>query len=294
MSPNPIFGSLTQLVLKLAITTPVLVALVAFSIRFARGGSGWPRVLNAWIIATAGSFVWVAFDLATARTGHAFLPRLPVPGFHFLAYAMSLASLGFGMAVGDLAAWSSKRLHASGVPLYEGATAIVLLGVVLAVAAPRYVRRPDATELLADARKLQSAFPEGLYAWARSSTAPDDVFLCTDAESLYVISPAGRKVVATNRYFSNPFVDWSRRDADRGAMFDALGRGDASSFARLASRYGVRFIVVPLGLNDELRRLSGMPKAAIPTLTPDAVAGLPGIARAWSDERYTVFRYGGD
>lgn len=293
ISPNPIFGSLTGLVSKLAFSTPILVGVVAFAVRLARKGAGLPRALDAWIIATAASFVWLAFDLAAARTGHALLPRLPVPGFHFVCYALALASLGFGLALGELAAWGAKRLHASKLPLSEGAIAIALLAAVLGAAAPRYLRRPDAAGQLEEARSLQLAFPSGLYAWTRSSTAPDDVFLCTDAESLYVVSPAGRKVVATNRYFSNPFVDWAQRDADRSAMFDALGRSDGPAFARLASRYGVRFIVVPNGLNDELRKLSGMSKAAIPNVTPDAVAGVPNAARAWSDDRYTVFRYGG-
>jgi hypothetical protein len=293
ISPNPIFGSLTGLVSKLVFSTPIVIALAAIAFRLAQRPSGFPRVLNAWILATAASFVWLAFDLAAARTGHALLPRLPVPGFHFVCYAIALASMGFGMALGAIAGWGATRLRASKRPLSEGAIAIALLGLVLGAAAPRYLRRPDAVEQLDEARSLQSAFPAGLYAWARRSTAPDDVFLCTDAESLYVVSPAGRKVVATNRYFSNPFVDWAQRDADRNAMFDALGRSDGPAFARLASTYRVRFIVVPNGLNDELRRLSGMSKAAIPNVTPDAVAVVPDATRAWSDDRYTVFRYGG-
>jgi hypothetical protein len=292
ISPNPIFGSFRELAMKLAVSTPSLVALGAVSVRLARGRFGWPRVAIAWIIATAGSLVWMGFELRAVRTGHAILPRLPIPGFHLVCYALALASLGFGMAVGDLAAWGARRFGAFGLEVREGTIAIVLLGVVLGVAAPRYVRRPDATAQLDEARSLQSAFPEGLYAWVRTATEPDDVFLCTDAESLYVVSPAGRKVVATNRYFSNPFVDWTQRDADRNAMFEALGRSDAASFDRLAARRGVRWIVVPNGLNDELRRLSGMSRAAVPTLTADAVAGVRNATRSWSDDRYTVFRYG--
>ena len=290
-SPNPIFGSLSTLVLKLAVSTPLLIAIAAIGIRLARNASGLPRVLVGWILATAGTFAWVAFDVRAVRTGYATLPRLPVPGFHFVCYALALASLGFGIAVGDLSAWAAARLQAMRRPVSEGTIATTLIGLTLAASLGPYLRRPDATELLREARTLQSAFPAGLYAWARGSTAPDDVFLCTDAEALFVISPAGRKVVATNRYFSNPFVDWVHRDADRNAMYDALARGDAAAFAPMASAYDVHWIVVPNGLNDDLRRLAGIPRAKVPTVSADAVAGLREATRAWGDERYTVFAY---
>lgn len=292
-SPNPIFGSLTGLAVKLALATPLLVAIVAFLVRAIRKSPASPRVLNAWLIATVASSVWVGLDLVAARTGFAFLPRLPVPGFHFVCYALALASLGFGIAVGDLATWGARRLPSSRIAVPRAALVVALLGVVLGTAAPRYLRRPDVTDLLDEARVLQSAIPAGLYAWVRSSTAPEDVFLCTDAESLFVISPAGRKVVATNRYFSNPFVDWAGRDKDRDAMFAALARGDLSALTPLASKYGVRWIVVANGMNDDLRRLAGVPKAKIPALTPEAVSDVPGITRAWSDERYAVFLFTG-
>ena len=290
-SPNPIFGSLSGLALKLVLGSPVLIAVAAFAVRLRRNPSGFPRVLTAWLIASAATLVWVAFDISAARTGSAMLPRLPVPGFHFVCYAFALVSLGFGIAVGDVASWAARRLRATRLAPSEAAIALTLVGVVLLAAAPRYLRRPDATVLLGEARALQAGIPAGLYAWVIASTAPSDVFLCTDAESLFVISPAGRKVVATNRYFSNPFVDWAHRDADRDAMLAALSRGDAASFAPMASAYGVHWIVVPNGLNDDLRRLSGIPRSEVPTLNADAVALLPNAARAWADDRYTVFAY---
>ncbi len=292
-SPNPIFGSLIDLAVKLALATPLVVALVAFSVRVVRRASALPRVLNAWLIATAATFIWVGLDLVAARTGFALGPRLPVPGFHFVFYALALASLGFGVAVGDLTAWGARRLASSRFAVPQAALVVALLGVVLGAAAPRYLRRPDVTDLRKEAHALQSAMPAGLYAWVRSSTAPEDVFLCTDAESLFVISPAGRKVVATNRYFSNPFVDWESRDKDRDAMFAALAGGDLSALTPLASKYGVRWIVVANGMNEDLRRLAGVSQAKVPPLTPATVPEMPGITRAWSDDRYAVFHYTG-
>jgi hypothetical protein len=292
-SPSPLFESLIELAARLVLGTPFAVALVAFAVRLRRGAPELPPVLRASLLAAAGGAVWVGFDVAAARTGVAALPRLPMPAFHFVFYALALAAMGFGFAVGDLAKWGARRLRAIGVSIPPSALAGALLAATLAAIAPAYLRRPDVTEVLEEARKLQAAVPAALYRWLRESTMPEDVVLSTDAESLFVIAPAGRKLVATNRYFSNPFIDWAARDRDRDAMFAALDRNDLADFARLAAPYGVRWIVVPNGLNDDLRRLAGVSRNHVPTLTPGRVPTMPAITRAWADDRYAVFRYDG-
>lgn len=292
-SPSPDFDSLVQLAMRLAFGSPLAVAVAAFAVRLFRNGSSLPRVLRAWLVAAVGAAVWVGFDVATTRTGVGLLPRLPMPGFHFIFYTLALAAIGFGIAVGDLANWGARRLAALGVTVPSAALAGALIVATLAVDAPAYLRRPDATEVLVEAHKLQAAMPVGLYRWLRASATPDDVFLSTDAESLFAIAPAGRKVVATNRYFSNPFVDWVGRDRDRDAMFAALARGDLAGFAPLAARYGVRWIVVANGLDEDLRRLAGVSRVHVPAIKPETMPATPAITRVWSDERYAVFRYTG-
>lgn len=59
-----------------------------------------------------------------------------------------------------------------------------------------------------------------------------------------VFATAGRKLVALDGFFSNPYVDLQVRRADRDAMFDLLASGESAQFLALASRYRVRYIVV--------------------------------------------------
>jgi hypothetical protein len=290
VSPNPIFGSFSALLITLLTATPLVVAAVAFGARSFRRPPGLPPVLQAWIVATGGLLAWTAVYVVARRAGWKGVPAMPVPGFHFVCYALALVSVGFGVAAGDLAAWGSRRLAAAGRVVPRSAIVVLIVAVVLVASAPRYVRRPDATALLDEARALQAAFPAGLYHWIRRATSPNDVFLCTDAESLFVVSPAGRKVVATNRYFSNPFVDWTTRDHDRDSMYAALARKDTGGFERLAGQYDVRYVVVPAGLSEELRRFAGIPRDRAPTLTPADVEGTASLERAFADERYSVYR----
>ena len=63
--------------------------------------------------------------------------------------------------------------------------------------------------------------------------------------------PAGRKVVAVDRLFSNPYVDWSERARDRDEMLRLLAQwtdGDEPRFSSLAVKYRVRYVAVPTDL----------------------------------------------
>ncbi len=289
-SPNPLFGSILLLLTTLLTRTPLVVAVLAFGWRLARRPASLPRALRAWIVVSLAFLTWTGGVIAARRAGTTWFPAPPVPVFHFLFSTMALVSVGCGIAVTDAASWASGRLARRGTAVAPPAIAAAILAVVLAAAAPSYLRRPDATEVLEEARALQAAMPADLYRWLRESARPDDVVLCTDAESLFVVVPAGRKVVATNRYFSNPFVDWEGRDRDRNSMMDALHAGDVAAYDALAARYGVRFIVVPDGLNDDLRRLAGISRSRVPALRPEDLESRPGFERIYRDPRYSVFR----
>ncbi len=289
-SPNPLFGSIRALSTALLIRTPIAVAVLAFGWRLARRPASVPRVLKAWIVVSVAFLAWVGGVVAARRSGAAWFPAPPVPLFHFLFSTMALVSIGFGIVVTDVASWVSARMERMGRAVAPEAIVAGALAVVLAVAAPFYLRRPDAAEVLDEARTIQEVMPGDLYRWMRESARPDDVVLCTDAESLFVVAPAGRKVVATNRYFSNPFVDWEARDRDRNAMMDALHAGNVRAYDALAARYDVRFIVVADGLNDDFRKLAGISLPRVPALIPADLEGRPGFERVYRDARYSVFR----
>lgn len=289
-SPNPLFGSIRVLLTALLTRTPLAVAVLAFGWRAVLRPASLPRVLRAWIVVSLALLTWVGGVVVARRAGSTWVPAPPVPGFHFLFSTTALVSVGFGVAVADAASWVSGRLARRGTALAPSAVVAALLAIILAAAARPYLRRPDATEVLDEARVLQAAMPADLFRWMRESARPDDVVLCNDAESLFVVVPAGRKVVATNRYFSNPFVDWEARDRDRNSMMDALHAADVAAYDALAVHYAVRFIVVPDGLNEDLRRLAGITRSRVPALRPGDLEGRPGFERVYRDPRYSVFR----
>jgi hypothetical protein len=177
------------------------------------------------------------------------LPSI-VPAFHFLYYFMALVSVGVGTAVCQVAAWVSERARPAGPGRWTArllsppALAAALTLAMCLAATPFYRVRAGRVATREEALALARTLPGAAYDWIRGHTRNRDVFLCDDYASLYVVNPTGRKVVATNRYFSSPFVDWRARDEDRRRMFEALDRGEREAFAALARRYDVGYVLL--------------------------------------------------
>src|SRR5207247_2258230 len=77
----------------------------------------------------------------------------------------------------------------------------------------------------------------------RRTTRASDVFLASHGAVLVLVGPAGRKTVAVQAEFSNPYVDYGSRAADRDAMFRDLEDGHVDDFRRTAATYGVTHVV---------------------------------------------------
>jgi len=195
-------------------------------------------LLAAWALAAAAFF---ALSLLREETGLG--PRL-VPRHHFLFYwrAAESALLGYGgasalLALGGRLGWPT---------LERFAPFALVLAVAAAVAArfPSYQGRDAFTAGRRDAERDDSRLNrQEARAWIRAHSAPDYVFLAADDLALMIVGPAGRKVVALDAYFSNPYVDWRARHAARDAMVADLREGRFSELAALGRALGVGFVI---------------------------------------------------
>ena len=112
-----------------------------------------------------------------------------------------------------------------------------------------------------------------MYEWLRRETSPADVVLAPLNTGQYVVGAAGRKVVAVDKLFSNPYVDWGERARDRDEMDRLFTRGEWTPFLNLAARHRVRYVV----RRGELQ--SGM-------MPP------PFLSVAWKQGEWIVYRVG--
>jgi hypothetical protein len=129
---------------------------------------------------------------------------------------------------------------------------------MVAVAFPSYLQRAEFGPRRAEALAIQSVLATDAFDWIQRNTAPRDVFLATDEMALYVVSPAGRKVVANAYYFSNPYVDWDRRDRNRTRMFELLRGCDPVAFHALARLYRVNYVIWSDAVSTHTRGTLGM------------------------------------
>jgi hypothetical protein len=236
------------------------------------------------LTAAASALLWFIYSCVVVYAGKSGW-RLPpiVPSFHFLYYLRAFESVLFGLGVAETVqavVWALRK--ALGKPVRTGssaayALACVVLLIWVGTRIDDYRSRSDLVDQRAAAlTTFKDADLLGLYQFIRNSTAPSDVFLSADNVGLSVVAVAGRKVVALDRFFSNPFVDWARRSRDRDQMQTLLADGDGPGFMALATRYHVRYVTTIGPLREES------------TLTSCCVT------RLWQSHNWFVYRVNGD
>lgn len=167
---------------------------------------------------------------ALALTLYSLSPWRPiVPAFHFWVYTLA--------AVCVLAGWALSRLSPNPVPLS------VILIILVAWNWSSYTTRND---LAVERRNALGRRAEHLEAVTllRRITRPDDVVVGNYGAVRLIIGPSGRKTVAPDEYFANPYVEYPPRRQARDQMLDALAKGNIPAFRTLASQYGVTGFVL--------------------------------------------------
>jgi hypothetical protein len=282
-----------QLLTNLA-TVPWLLAAAGLCVYVvARRRSPAARLVGSWIVSVA--------LLLGVHYGRQILGKLGlstpsvVPAYHFLFYLQALASVGFGIAVTMLAEFVARlaRRWPLGRPgnsdlerrLAHGFV-VAMTGLAILLVYPSYLRRADLVEYPEYGQQLRPYLPSELFNWIRQNTRNDDVFLCTNEMSLYMVPAAGRKVVATDPYFSSPYLDWKARDRDRNEMFESLERGQLEAFDRLAARYEVKFVILS-EFDDTVRRLGAVDHGY--KIPPTQMRAL-GFTPVFETPRVAVFR----
>lgn len=186
------------------------------------------KMARLWLIV---SLVFTVYGLSRDA-----LPWLPpvVPTFHFWRYSMAAFTLLAGAAAWKVCELSARRYA---VPM---AAAIVVAAVAYAL--PQYRSRFDFTygRSISETRDPTHA---RVTKFLQTSIPETAVVLGSRGASLQIIGPAGRKVVAVNASWSNPYVENAARVRDREAMLEALKAHDTRRFTDLADAYHVTHVV---------------------------------------------------
>jgi hypothetical protein len=182
-----------------------------------------------------------------------------------------LARVGISWLISlGLKRWLHPR-EKSRVLTFRRAEWAATLGAAVVVAILRYpsFEARDDFHYHANVARTKFTFTQlYLYDWVRSRPA-NSVFLTSTRVGEAIIGPAGRKVVAVQPFFSNPYLSHARLDA-LARMWDALAAEDCAAFNRLADQYGVAYVVTQA--DDPIRIEPGTCGLAVRLRTGDVQA----------------------
>lgn len=179
-----------------------------------------------------------------------------VPGYHFLFYLKALESILFGYGMVTISRFivvlikslilfvnRSFFIRIPLKPWYEKTVLCLLILVAFVKVYPSYLSREDFTAFRILAQQMSQKQDMKAFIWIREHTQPTDVFLAPDDLALFLVGASGRKVIAVDGFFSNPYVDWSSRVFDRNLMLNYLKNGDFEGFCMLALKHHVTYMV---------------------------------------------------
>jgi len=165
-------------------------------------------------------FVWAWFVAAFGLTLSTIFGVTPiVPAFHFWLYFTALLALLAGRTLAFVC---------------RPAPAFIAIALALVVWHWKpYTERADLQGgRFLGARRFREHIDGA--ALLRTVTTPDEVVLGTPAAVRLIIGPAGRKTVAPDALFSNPYVEYESRQSSRNRMLAAFQARNLAKFSTLA------------------------------------------------------------
>lgn len=240
MYTEPLLGRELPTLLWLHATLPMLIVAVGAVAVWRRGPSLLRLIAGAWL-AGAGALLAYGYVVMAARLlGNVPLPSL-VPSFHFFFYVKAALPLLFAVGLGVVAERAARLRVGPRWPADGWADALCL--ALLLLGAPTYLARPDFAESRQDALDTSASDQVRAALWLREHAEPWSVALASNYDAAVIPGPAGVKVVAAFNAYSNPYVDWDVRAQARNQLYAALDAGNDEEFARIADRYGVRYVI---------------------------------------------------
>ncbi len=196
-------------------------------------------IVGIWSLIAITSVLYTSF-WHDARDMGLYWPPLTFSihaSFYFSAVLSTLFALGTVSALHYL---TSKVK----IPWKVSIEAVVVT-LILILYLPSYSTRAAFTEWPVFARYNENFFRStGFTRWINENTDGQQVFLARPIQSLSMVIPHGRKVVAGPALWANPYVDMNKRLQDQEAMFEALAIRDWATFFQLAEQYQVDYLLL--------------------------------------------------
>ena len=171
-----------------------------------------------------------------------------VPSFHYFYYLKALQSVFFGMGIWFLFCRTIEYIKMRGLINLKNQAEIVFTLLLLTcsfVYYPFYKNRNDFTVLREKALEKESNKDLiRMHDYILKNIPAEKVILCGgEVPVQYSVMSTARKMVSIISEFSNPYVDFEKREKDKNDMFQFLISGKPAGVSNLFKRYDVSFVV---------------------------------------------------
>jgi hypothetical protein len=234
----------TLTLLKENVTFALLISVVGFVWFYFKFENKVLRmIIWSWFLITLVMYIYESAVPTVDKILHRSLPDT-IPAFHYFFYLKALECIFFGFGLVFLfdfaVAWAGRRFNKS---FSAGAKTNLLIASVLVyslVYYPVYSNRYDFSELRQQALAKENETDKiAVYDFITKNIPSDQVMLCPHGLSLFPVMPTAIKMVSVEEYFSNPYISYDQREADRVKMLELLTTTAPDTAKHLFAQYHV-------------------------------------------------------
>jgi hypothetical protein len=239
----------TFTLLKLNVTFALLISVVGFVWFYFRFENNVLRkIIWAWLLITGIMYVYESAVPTADKILHRNLPDT-IPAFHYFFYLKGLQCVFFGFGLlylfDMLIAWIQRVKNTNFSPRMLTNLFIAAVLLYALVYYPIYRNRYDFTGLREAAiEKGAQQDKIGVYNFITKNVPANNVLLCPHGLSLFPAMPTAIKMVSVETYFSNPYVSYDQREADRVKMLDFLTTATPDTAKHLFTEYHVSNVLM--------------------------------------------------
>ena len=223
------------------------------------------KIILNWCFIAIIMYVYSSIVASADRHYGIHLPGT-VPSFHYFYYLKAVQSVFFGLGfiflIQTVYQWIRNKISLTKNYLDPAIIFAVLL--YAAINLPSYTSRYDFVffrEQILIKEKEQDRIDA--YHYIVQNIPSDKVILCEEGgPSLFPVMPTGRKMVSIGISYSNPYVDFFKREGDRNDMILFLKTGQPVSAKNLFDKYKVSFILlsnIEIKKQDALQTMLAQP-----------------------------------
>ena len=209
------------------------------------------KIIFNWFFLSIALYIYSTLIIIIHKLVGISLPGT-VPAFHFFFYLKALQSVFFGLGfvlivdkviiILSEIIYSSRKIKISAL---SNGLFIFLILLITMIYWPVYTHRAD-FKFLREHAILRANDKEKaeIYHFIVNNITSDKVILCEPEASIFPVMATGRKMVSINSTFSNPYLDFGKRETDRMNMLSFFKTGQPNDAKKLFEKYSVNFILL--------------------------------------------------